>query len=69
MEVCEEAIEFVNGNHFAYAGVVIEDRMAIDVSLRIVIAQGDFRAADELGVAKDDPGLILPRDKAVPEDA
>jgi len=58
MQQAEDLVEVVYGNHFAYAGVVVPDGIFLIVG-GIVIAHAGFRAADECGVAEDDPGLLV----------
>jgi hypothetical protein len=62
----EDTVEFVDGEDFADAGVVIEDELAF-VSGGVVVAHADVGAAGEGGVAEDDPRFFGASEEAAPE--
>src|SRR5258708_564335 len=66
MQQSEYLIETVDGDHFADTGVVIPDGGFLIVG-GIVIAHAGFRAADECGVAEDDPRFFGAGEERLPE--
>src|SRR5207302_7067215 len=68
MEQSENAIEFVDGQYFANAGVVVQNKAAL-IFDGIVIAHARFRPTDECRVAENHPGLFLSGHKSIPEDS
>ncbi len=59
VEKIEDAIEFVDGEDFADAGVVIEDRLAL-IAGGVEVAHANVGASGEWGVAEDDPRFSGP---------
>src|SRR5260221_11035086 len=66
MQQAEDLIEAVDGDYFADTSVVIRDGVFLIVR-GIVIAHADFRAADECGVAEEDPRFFGAGEERFPE--
>jgi hypothetical protein len=66
VQKAEHLIKAVDGNHFADAGVMIPDDV-FRIAGGIVIAHAGFGAADERGVAEDNPGFFGAGEEWLPE--
>ena len=53
-QLIEYAIQIVHGNHFPYAGVMVQDRLP-RIMRRIEISQSGFRSANKCAIAEYDP--------------
>src|ERR1700722_238830 len=62
----EDVVELMDGEHFAYAGVMIKNKSA-RVGCGIEVAHASFRPADKTAVAEDHPRLLRAGREAIPK--
>ena len=64
----ENAIEFVNGQNLADAGIVVEN-IGVAIMRRIAVTHARLGPADKSGVAENDPRLFRPRGETSPKNS